>query len=64
MENLHQTLICLKISITSGFVEKFLQKVALLEHFHKTLFSWEISKKNLVGKISAITFFIENFHQN
>ena len=39
MENFHKTLLGWKNFTTKGFVEKVLKKVALLEHFQKTLFS-------------------------
>ena len=62
MENFHKTMLGWKISTTTGFVEKFPQKVALLEHFHKTLFSGKL-KKNLFEKVSQIVCFVGKFPQ-
>ena len=39
------------------------QKDALLKYFHKTLFSWKISKKTLVGKVSQLICFVGKFPQ-
>ena len=59
--NFHKTLLGWRISTTTGFVGKFPQKVALLEHNHKILFSCQLSKKTLV--VSPIIGFVGKFPQ-